>query len=122
MTKYTAEFIDKITDKLPHGSGIDADWYIETKRQTIVASNSYHCMNDVGYYDGWADFTLYIPLKNPMNFKLHFGGQDAQYLNRKYMLRDYLEDTIAECLREAEQSKLLNTIASLPLVTEIKIK
>jgi hypothetical protein len=99
MLKYTSEFINAIIDKLPHGSGIDGDWHIEAKQRTIVASNFYHCMNENGFYDGYADFTLYIPLKNPIDFKLHFRGEDAQYLNRKYMLRDYLEDTIAECLR-----------------------
>jgi hypothetical protein len=79
-------------------------------------------MNEAGFYDGIAYFTLYIPLKSPIDFQLHFNDRRSQYYNRKYALRDYLEDTIAECLREVEQNKLLDTIASLPLVTEIKLK
>lgn len=86
----------KIANALPHGSGIDGDWHIEEKGNNIYAGNSYHCMDDVGYYVGWQDFYLIIPKSNPKNFKLHFKGD--QYLARKYMLRDYLEDTFAYAL------------------------
>jgi hypothetical protein len=99
MTKYTSESINAIIDKLPHGSGINGGWHIETNQTRIKASNFYEPMNEVGFYDGIAYFTLYIPLKSPIDFKLHFNDKYSQYYNRKYMLRDYLEDTIAECLR-----------------------
>ena len=87
---------EELRGTLPHGSGIDCDWEIDDKGDKLIASNSYHCMDDVGFYDGWADFTLHIPKSKPLDFKLHFNGQVAQYLNRKYMLRDYLEDTIVQ--------------------------
>jgi hypothetical protein len=55
-------------------------------------------MNEIGFYDGIAYFTLIIPKDNPIKFKLHFNQAISQYYNRKYALRDYLEDTFAENL------------------------
>ena len=94
--------IEKLEEILPHGSGIDSDWYFEEKENKIIASCSYHCMDDVGYYDGWVDFSLTIPKNNPENFKLTF-HTDYNGWNRiyKYMLRDYLEDIFAFAIQEA---------------------
>ena len=101
IEKTEEELIEFLKDKLPSGSGIDCDWNIkvEWKNGLIIASNSYHCMNEVGMYDDWADFTVYIDLPIPEeNFRLKFNGKKAQYLNKKYMLREYLEDTIINSL------------------------
>ena len=56
-----------LTDILPHGSGIDAAWRIERKKNgSIVASSSYHGMNENGFYDGWQDFSVTIyPVTDP---------------------------------------------------------
>jgi len=77
---------------LPHGSGINGDWYIEETRRSFRCYNGYHCMDENGMYDGWADFVLIVPKSSPIEFKLQFRGRRSQYLARKYMLRDYLED------------------------------
>lgn len=85
--------IDKF---LPHGSGIDLQWETGTNGKNLYAFNAFHCMSDNGMYDGWARFYLVIPLNSTNladDFKLHFEGQDSQYMNQKHMLRDYLEDT-----------------------------
>lgn len=81
---------------LPHGSGIDCTWNFEWfDNGKVRASNSYHCMNDVGMYDGFADFSLVIPTNQPMSaFRLAFHGATAQRKARRYDLRDYLADTI----------------------------
>jgi hypothetical protein len=51
-------------------------------------------MNDVGYYDGYVDFTLTI--NNTLSdFKLTF-YRESQYKAKKYLLREYLEDVFAE--------------------------
>lgn len=89
-----------LIDLLPHGSGINADWYVTEKPDRWVASNSYHAMDEYGGYDGWADFTLNIPKSDPSGFKLQFNGKTAAYLNSKYGLRDYLEDTIVYALEK----------------------
>jgi len=101
--KYTLSK-EKLLDVLPHGSGIDGDWYIEDKGSYFYAGNSYHCMDEYGYYDGWQDFYLTIPKKDPTKFKLHFRGD--QYLARKYMLRDYLEDLFGLRLNELSGNKV----------------
>jgi len=92
------EFI--LENELPHGSGIDCKWQIEDKGKYFKCVNAYHCMNENGYYDGYADFTLIIPKKNPIDFKLHFNGKHSQYKNERYLLRDYLEDTFHYAISE----------------------
>lgn len=87
-----------LEENLPHGSGIDADWHVDEKSDRFIASNSFHAMDEDGFYDGWADFTVSIPKKKPEQFKLQFNGALAQRINKKYMLRDYLETTFAETL------------------------
>jgi hypothetical protein len=80
-----------------HGSGIDQEWDFElVKNNTVlIAKNSFHCMNDSGYYMCWVAFTVKIPVENTIDFTLHFnGGSTAQYNAKKYFLRDMLEDTI----------------------------
>lgn len=85
-------YIEELERSLSHGSGIDGRWNIEDKGRYIKACNFYHCMNSVGYYNGFASFTLIIPKKNPLDFRLHFNGKEAAYKNRQYQLREYLED------------------------------
>ena len=56
-----------------HGSGFDCDWKPYTLSGDKAISQSgrlsvfggYHNMNEHGYYDGWTDLILYIPLMNP---------------------------------------------------------
>ena len=92
-----ADRVHRFTQRL-HGSGIDADWKIQETKSSIRASNSYHAMNESGMYDRWIDFTVIFPKGEPMdNFKLQFGDS---YGAKKYMLGDYLGDTIAYTLNE----------------------
>ena len=97
MKKLTTE---KLAEILSHGSGIDGTWYIEEMKGYFKAVNFYHCMDENGFYDGYADFSLIIPKSNPTNFRLHFHGQTSQYKNKRYMLREYLEDTFYYDLRK----------------------
>lgn len=90
------EYLRKV---LPHGSGIDCDWrFTKRKNGAILASNSFHCMNETGYYVGYADFT--VEFKNALQpggaFVLTFNGKQSAYLNNRYMLREYLEEIIYE--------------------------
>ncbi|MDD5454009.1 MAG: hypothetical protein PHW62_00715 [Candidatus Ratteibacteria bacterium] len=82
-----------------HGSGINSGWSVEETKSSWRASNSFHAMDEGGFYDDYADFTVIFPKNESMGeFKLEFNGQDAQRLNQKHMLREYLEDTIAYTL------------------------
>jgi hypothetical protein len=103
--KLTEELLE---EQLPHGSGIDCKWEIEDKGKYFKCVNAFHCMDDHGYYCRYADFTLIIPKKNPLDFRLHFNGKYSAYLNTRYMLRDYLEDTF-----HYELSELLNKLHKL---------
>lgn len=66
MIEYTdlELFLEDLKNELPHGSGIDADWDIVKHRAAspttgiVIFSNSYHTMTDLGYYDGWLDFSV----------------------------------------------------------------
>ena len=89
---------EQLREQLPHGSGINGDWHIEEQTDKYIACNVYEPMNEAGFYDGVAHFTLIIPKDETVNFVLHFNGRQSQYLNQKHLLRDYLEDTFASCL------------------------
>jgi len=81
-------------ENLPHGSGIDCDWFCEKNGAgKVVCYNSYHCMDEFGYYDGYADFSVRWVAGKEKDFRLMFHGVNGQYLDRKYQLREYLEDT-----------------------------
>jgi hypothetical protein len=99
-----------LEDELLHGSGIDCKWEIEDKSNYWKCVNAFHCLNENGYYCGYADFTLIIPKKNPLDFKLHFNGKQSAYLNSRYLLRDYLEDTfhyeLSEMLKRLNEFEL----------------
>jgi hypothetical protein len=87
-----------IADDLPHGSGIDCDWFGYVTKDNVCFTNAYHAMDSNGYYDGYADFTIKLPLVDSCvqwdNFTLHFNGRTSAYLNQKHYLREYLEDTL----------------------------
>lgn len=68
---------------LPHGSGIDYDWYITGMHGYIRCTNGFHAMNDGGF----------------------FHGDYSNKLATKHMLRDYLGDTIAHALGDLEWGK-----------------
>ncbi len=97
--------IEKIKEALPHGSGIDLDWGCEEfANGSLRFYNGFHCMDEWGGYDRWADFYILIKDGTPLtDFTLHFSGPDSQYANQKYMLRDYLEETIYHALYELEK-------------------
>jgi len=97
--------VEAVKDSLPHGSGINGDWNIYEKDGKIIAENYYDTMDEMGFYDRPAYFKLVIDKKNPKDFKLHFTDKTSQYLNQKYMLRNYLEDTISFDLEEELKKK-----------------
>jgi len=52
---------EAVVNKLPHGSGIDSMWGWNTfKNGNVTFYNSYHVMNEVGFYDGWEDFSVRV--------------------------------------------------------------
>jgi hypothetical protein len=119
--------LEFLIDTLPHGSGIDCGWSINAPKngRYVYFSNSYHCMDDNGYYVGYQDFTIVIPAfmvyqliefinytdKTMLHaalkfcahmFTLQFNGD--RYLSERYDLRDYLTDTVYHALYFAGDS------------------
>lgn len=90
-----------------HGGGIDANWTLDL-RQTkgklirVVLCNSYHCMNQDGFYDGWIDFEIIIPAENVDKWKVSFGTTADWYKINKYMLKEFLEDVFSDELSNYE--------------------
>jgi len=90
------DYEEKLFQDLPHGSGINAEWHVKRTDKYYRCSNSFQVMDEHGFYVGWADFSLLIPIhKDPLDFKLMFHGPYSRRLANKYMLREYLEDTFA---------------------------
>ena len=108
---------ERLQEVLPHGSGIDADWVIETcKNGTVVAHNSFHNMNDNGMYCGWTDFKVRVFRCTKDKIVPLFGPCDGQsqvvyrkgdihmqvVCSNRGVLRDYLWEMIDCCLSDAE--------------------
>ena len=92
----------------PHGSGIDADCYIDLDRSTkdkIWIVFDYHLMNDHGYYDGWLLLDLIVKpdLSWGFDFKIKYysnGNDKSKVQKYKPLIEDYLEDLWNETLNQ----------------------
>lgn len=116
-----SERLEDFIDSLPHGSGINCEWsgHMPKNGRYVYLTNSFHVMNDAGFYVGYQDFTVRIDKEDfiqfienhgarwqavesmKRDFKLQFNG--SHYLADYYMLRDYLEDTIhygLDCIQQ----------------------
>lgn len=104
----------KITEKL-HGSGIDAKWLIDDTSQGMWLKNSFHCMDQHGYYCGWADFSYFFAWNSKLtDFRLRFHGPQAHYLARKHDLRPYLEDSMVHFLPDETQPGMIQVKEGSP--------
>lgn len=112
-----------LSEALPHGSGIDADWHFDRlKNGNIVCTNAFHGMNENGYYDGWQEFsiTLFCHKKNILHALRGPSEGHYQVMHRKgdidyrltfrsphlkrswcFGLRDYLDESFHYDLSEA---------------------
>lgn len=84
QTIHKDNIFDILATILPHGSGIDSTWHIEILPNRIDCHNSFHCMNENGFYCGWIDFTLSLKPNNELKIKGNF--------KRDPSLKDYLYD------------------------------
>lgn len=98
----TIEFLE---ENLPSGSGFDCDWIIEDIGDWFEASSSYHCMHELGYYDGYADFSIIIPKDNYTALKLTWRDGFSEHMNDEYDLTDYIEETVYNHITDAMSGK-----------------
>jgi hypothetical protein len=85
------ETIKKVLDILPHGSGIDCKWCFEYLEKSVIMSNSFHVMDENGYYDGYIDFNIVLDTTK----RDTFGDMVFKIVGRfrKYQdIKDYLYD------------------------------
>jgi hypothetical protein len=97
--KATAE---ELVKQLPHGSGIDGKTIIDPDRcrkDLIIIESSYHCMNDVGMYDDWIDFELWIR-PNFSGIDIDVKGRFSDRHGKYATTKDYLSDTFSVALQE----------------------
>ena len=88
---------------IPHGSGIDCSYVYTMFDNRLTIENSFHCMNNNGYYDGYIDFKLIIPFDNPADFKLQFTDyKEHRNTIKKYgwSIRDYLESIYVDYINQ----------------------
>lgn len=90
---------DNVLEMLPHGSGIDCKWEVEEFKPSLVCRNSYHVMNEHGFYDGYIDFSVRISRHEPLDFEVYFRTSSGRRYAKKNGLKDYLEDTIYWSIR-----------------------
>lgn len=57
------ELTEQLRNILPHGSGIDGDWYIDYRAGKFYATNCFEAMNEVGMYCHDYDFTAVYALR-----------------------------------------------------------
>ena len=91
--------IIKIFCEILHGSGIDYDWSIIETKKSITCFNSYHAMNDMGYYDRIIDFKIIFPKDDLSKFTVNCTNDRYGY--EKYSLGEYLPDQISYALKES---------------------
>ncbi len=62
--------LEDFVENLPHGSGINCEWagHMPDNGKYVYFRNSYHCMDENGFYDGYQDFTFRIPKIDFINF------------------------------------------------------
>lgn len=90
MKDYNAKKLALLLAYANHGSGIDCDWHISESKRNIIMSNSIHCMDDNGYYEGFMDFSILINKKDVNDIKVKFNTNS--FYRRKYAdgWREYL--------------------------------
>lgn len=87
---------------LPHGSGIDNGCQFDLDHSTaerIMITSSYHCMDENGMYDGWADFA--VTVTPSLVFGVSISVKSANGCSRqfvKYDLGEYLTDVFRDAL------------------------
>jgi len=91
MKHYNAKKLALLLVHAYHGSGIDCDWYINENKSNIILSNSIHCMDDNGYYEGYMDFSVRIDKLTAKVKRIMFHTNSFYRRNYVWRWKDYLE-------------------------------
>ena len=90
------ETIERLTDLLPHGSGIDSGCQIDLDKshaEKLVIHTSFHHMDESGGYDGWTEHTITVtPSFSGINLRISGPNRND--------IKEYLYDTFDYALSE----------------------
>jgi hypothetical protein len=76
---------EELTKALPHGSGIDSDWLVEQGAGLVFSCyNSYHSMDNNGYYCGHVRFEVKIDLNSLEVLSVDVNQQDIKDIEKEY--------------------------------------
>lgn len=87
------EAIEEMCKALPHGSGLDSGVKLnfeESTKDRIVFDAPFHCMDEWGSYDGWADLKVVVKPCLMFGMSIDIKGRDRNNL------KDYLADLFSE--------------------------
>lgn len=91
------ETIERETNNLPSGSGIDSgvkfDFDVSTPEK-LVFNFGYHHMNECGMYDGWTEHSLIVTPSLQFGFHLRITGKNRNDT------KDYLHEIFQYALSE----------------------
>ncbi len=108
--------INRLINRLPHGSGIDSDWELTTLQNGKVrCENFFHAMDEHGGYVGYMPFSFTVVLVYSVGGYVLVVSNircNENRLKAFYGLRDYLTETIDHTLSLVEATGLLQTKTS----------
>lgn len=95
--RHEATLTDIAENNLPHGSGFDNGCSIAAtgKPDRITIYAPFHPISENGFYEDWEDYTITVKPSLMRGFTLRITGPKRN--------RDYVAETIAECLNEEYQ-------------------
>lgn len=108
---YVIEHIEDFLMSNLHGSGWDGNWKVEKTKTGFIATMSYHCMNENGYYDGWVDINVFFDDQLEIK-RVTFPGASSHY-RRNYLWDGYHEECIYEVFRELQKQILEDCLVEL---------
>lgn len=75
---------------LPHGSGFDGDMGIfEGNTKKFIIRFDWHCMNDIGYYNGWLTIDCIVTANMANGFDLKISFYKSELQNDKAKVKKY---------------------------------
>jgi hypothetical protein len=90
-----ADEIKRLSDLLPHGSGIDGTVWVELdERKRLHLGADFHHMNHAGYYDGWTEHEVIVSPSLEWDFELRITGSNRNDV------KSYLHEVYDHALRE----------------------
>lgn len=113
LQKIVDDIEEELIKVLPHGSGIDCKWNIERKGNGLdfVCSNSFHVMDQNGYYCGYVSFDVYINVERPWHsYNVEVSQTDIDAIYSEYAVGEEATDEEIEDWNETNACPYLDEL------------